>query len=147
MFASCLVPKCFCTVVTNSFPIAIALGQSDAATIIFCPGDYLSSESAVIGADAIEFLERHTVDRCLIGASALSASGPSEAVRGFAAVKRAMIHQGAVSQLLVDCEKFGRRSLARVARLSEITSVVCDEAPVGDLATALSQADVEVLIA
>lgn len=136
-----------CTVVTNSFPVAMTLGQSETVKLIICPGDYLSSESAVIGTDTIAFLERHQVDRCLIGASGLSAFGPSEAVRGFAAVKRAMIRQSAISQLLVDCGKFGRKSLALVGQLSDLTSVVCDAPPAGGLTDALGHADVEVLVA
>lgn len=136
-----------CTVVTNSFPVATTLGQSENAKLVFCPGDYLPSESAVIGTDTTEFLGRHQVDRCLIGASGISAEGPSEAVRGFAAVKRAMLRQSRASQLLVDCEKFGRKSLTLVGQLSELTSVVCDAAPEDDLAEALKQAEVEVLVA
>ncbi len=136
-----------CTVVTNSFPVAMTLGQSDAAKVIVCPGDFLPSESAVIGGDTLEFLGRLTVDRCLIGASGLSEAGPSEAVRGFAAVKRTMLRQSAVSQLLVDSQKFGRRGLMQIGRLSDLSTVVCNEPPAGALAVALSQATVEVLIA
>ncbi len=136
-----------CTVVTNSFPVAMALGQSDAVKIIFCPGDYLSSESAVVGSETVEFLQRYVVDRCLIGSSGFSEVGPSETVGGFAAVKRAMLRQSVDSQLLVDCEKFGRTNLALVGALSEISSVVCDVAPVGGLAEALDLAGVEVLVA
>lgn len=136
-----------CTVLTNSFPVAMALGQSEAAKVIFCPGDYLPSESAVIGTDAVEFLERHSVDRCLIGASGLSEDGPSENVRGFAAIKRAMLRRSKVSHLLIDCEKFGREGLAQVGDLSDMTSVVCDRAPDEELANSLRQSNVEVLVA
>jgi DeoR/GlpR family transcriptional regulator of sugar metabolism len=136
-----------CTVVTNSFPVAMALGQSDAVTLIVCPGEYLPSESAVTGPDTVAFLERHQVDRCLIGASGLSDAGPSEVVRGFAAVKRAMLRQSAISQLLVDSEKFGRKSLVLVGPVSDLTSVICDAAPVGGLSEALDAAQVDVLVA
>ena len=136
-----------CTVVTNSFPVAMALGRSGVAKIIVCPGDYLPSESALIGTDTIEFLDRHAVDRCLIGASGLSETGPSETVRGFAAVKRAMLRNSAQSHLLVDSEKFGRKNLSLVGRLSELTSVVCDAVPEGVLAEAVERVGVEVLAA
>ena len=136
-----------CTVITNSFPVAMALGQSEATKVIICPGDYLASESAVIGTDAIEFLERHCVDRCLIGASALSERGPSEAIRGFAAIKRIMLRQSAVSHLLIDGEKFGRKSLAKVGSLSDVSSIISDQAPAEDLAESLDRANVEVIVA
>ncbi|EPX77773.1 DeoR/GlpR family DNA-binding transcription regulator [Litoreibacter arenae] len=136
-----------CTVLTNSFPVAMALGQSDAAKVILCPGDYLPSESAVVGTDTIEFLERHTVDRCLIGASGLSEDGPSEAVRGFAAIKRAMVRRSGVAHLLADSQKFGRKGLARIGNLSDITSIVCDRPPDEGLAKSLRHSNVEVLVA
>ncbi|WP_121024526.1 DeoR/GlpR family DNA-binding transcription regulator [Litoreibacter meonggei] len=136
-----------CTVITNSFPVAMALGQSEAANVIICPGDYLPSESAVIGTDAVEFLARHSVDRCLIGASGIAEAGPSEAVRGFAAIKRAMLRQSAIAHLLIDGQKFGRKSLAQVGNLSDVSSVVSDQAPAEELAASLKRANVEVLVA
>lgn len=136
-----------CTVLTNSFPVAMALGQSDAASVIICPGDYLASESAVIGTDAIEFLERHTVDRCFIGASSLSEDGASEAVRGFAAIKRTMLRRSRAAHLLIGSEKFGRRGLAQIGDLSNLTSVICDRTPDETLAKSLRQSNVEVLVA
>ncbi len=136
-----------CTVVTNSLTAAMTLGQSDAAEVILCPGDYMASEAAVVGTDAIEFIERHSVDRCLIGASGLSEAGPSETVRGFAAIKRAMLRQSKHAHLLIDCEKFGQNGLAKVGTLSDIASVVVDRAPTGELALALMEGRVEVKVA
>ena len=136
-----------CTVITNSFPVAMTLGQSETAKVIVCPGDYLPSESAVIGTDTTEFLARHSVDRCLIGASGISEGGPSETVRGFAAIKRAMLRQSTVSHLLIDGQKFGRKGLAQVGDLSDMTSVICDHAPAEELASSLRQSNVEVLVA
>jgi len=135
-----------CTVVTNSLPVAMALGQG-AADVILCPGDYLPAEAAVVGTDAVEFLQRHQVDRCMIGASGLSANGPSETVRGFAAIKRAMLRQSAASHLLIDGGKFGREGLARVGALGALGSVVVDRAPGGALRSALARAGVDVVIA
>lgn len=136
-----------CTVITNSFPVAMALGQSEAASVIMCPGDYLPPESAVIGTDAIEFLERHSVDRCFIGASGISEGGPSETVRGFAAIKRAMLRRSTVSHLLIDGRKFGRKGLAQVGDLSDMSSVISDREPEEELANSLRHANVEVLVA
>lgn len=135
-----------CTVITNSLPVAMALGRGK-AEVILCPGDYLATESATVGTEAIEFLERYNVQRCMIGASGLSVEGPSESVRGFAAVKRAMIRQSATSHLLIDCEKFGRRGLAGVGALGDIGSIVVDRKPEGELQAALAAAKVEMVVA
>ena len=136
-----------CTVITNSLPIATAVGQGGAAEVIVCPGDFLPSEAAVIGTDTIAYLDRFNVARCFIGASALSIAGVSETVRGFAAVKRAMLARSRAAHLLVDRSKFGRTGLAHVGALAEIASLVTDRAPEGDLDRALSEAGVEIAVA
>lgn len=136
-----------CTVVTNSLPVAMTLGQSIAAEVILCPGDYLPSEAAVVGVDTVEYLAAHKVDRCLIGASGLTADGVGEAIRGFASVKRAMLRQSREKHLLIDGEKFGKPGLSNVSALSELTSVVVDRTPDPDLNAALTGAEVEVIVA
>ncbi|MFV0514460.1 MAG: DeoR/GlpR family DNA-binding transcription regulator [Jhaorihella sp.] len=135
-----------CTVLTNSLPVAMTMGQSDAAGVMLCPGDYLASESAVVGADAVEFIERHSVDRCFIGASGLSGDGASETVRGFAAIKRAMLRRSALVHLLIDSGKIGARGFARVGGLDRLSSVVTDAAPGGALGRALENAGVAVMV-
>ncbi|MEM1429819.1 MAG: DeoR/GlpR family DNA-binding transcription regulator [Pseudomonadota bacterium] len=135
-----------CTVVTNSLPIAMALG-SGAAEVILCPGDYLSAEAAVVGVETVDFIERHSVDRCLIGASGLGAEGPTEAVRGFAAIKRAMLRQSAQAHLLIGGDKFGKRGLARVGAMAHLSSVVTDTAPDEALSAALAAAGTELVVA
>ena len=136
-----------CTVITNSLPVAMALGQSAEISVILCPGDYIASEAAVVGPEATEFLARHNVDRCLIGAAGFTTEGPSETVRGFAAIKRVMLRQSANRHLLVDGEKFGKRGLFQVGGLETITSVVVDRAPSPIVKTALENAEVGVLVA
>ncbi len=136
-----------CTVVTNSLPIALTLGRSSAAEIILCPGEYLASESAVVGADAVEYLASHNVDRCFIGASGLSTTGLSESVRGFAAVKKTMLAHSKTHYALIDGGKFGKTGLSRVGELSTLTSIIVDRTPEPTLMTALTDANVEILIA
>ncbi len=136
-----------CTVVTNSLTVAMTLGQSASAEVILCPGDYLPSEAAVVGTDTVDFLRRHNVDRCLIGATGMSETGVSETIRGFAAVKRTMLDRSSACHLLIDSGKFGRSGLARVGPLAGITSVVVDRRPKAELAKALSAKCVETLVA
>lgn len=136
-----------CTVVTNSLTVALTLGQSPAAEVILCPGDYLASEAAVVGTDTIEYLARYRVDRCMIGASGLTRAGITETVRGFAAVKRAMLAACEVSHLLIDSDKFGRSGLSRVGPLSDLVSVVTDSRPDPEMAEALDAGGVEIVIA
>jgi len=135
-----------CTVLTNSLPVAMALSHAD-VRVMLCPGDYLPEEAAVVGTDTVDFIARHHATRCMIGASGLTEDGPCEAVRGFAAVKRAMIRRSAAAHLLVDSDKLGRPGLTDVAALRDLASVVVDAAPGAGLGRALARAKVEVQLA
>ena len=135
-----------CTVITNSIPVAMTIGHG-APEVILCPGEYLPAESATVGTETLEFLERFNVDRCVIGASGLTALGPSETVRGFAAVKRVMLQRATIRHLLIDSQKFGHKGLANVGELADLQSVVVDAKPKGDLLSALDGADVDILVA
>ncbi|WP_424972741.1 DeoR/GlpR family DNA-binding transcription regulator [Dinoroseobacter sp. S76] len=135
-----------CTVITNSIPVAMTLGHGP-AQVLLCPGEYLAAESAVVGTETLEFLTRFNVDRCLIGASGFSEEGPSESVRGFAAVKRTMLQRASQRHLLIDAEKFGRKGLAHVGDMSLLHSIVVDRPPQGPLRNAIEAASVETVVA
>ena len=135
-----------CTVITNSIPVAMTIGHG-VPEVILCPGEYLPAESAVIGTETLEFLGRFNVDRCLIGASGLSKEGPSETVRGFAAVKRLMLQRAAKRHLLIDSLKFHRKGLAHVGELADLHSIVADARPKGELLSVLDGAGVEIAVA
>lgn len=134
-----------CTVITNSIPVAMTIGHGT-PQVILCPGEYLPPESAVIGTETLEFLARFSVDRCLIGASGLTEEGPSETVRGFAAVKRVMMARARESHLLIDSDKFDRKGFSRVSALGDLTSIVSNRRPKGELLSAIDGAEVDILV-
>ena len=133
-----------CTVITNSIPVAMTIGHG-APEVLLCPGEYLAAESAVIGTETLEFLARFSVDRCVIGASGLSSEGPSETVRGFAAVKRMMLSRADKKHLLIDSHKFGRKGLTQVGALADFDSIVVDSRPSGKLLSSLKEAEVDIV--
>ncbi|WP_373050627.1 DeoR/GlpR family DNA-binding transcription regulator [Thalassovita aquimarina] len=135
------------TAITNSLQVAMALGQSSATRVIMCPGDYLPAESAVTGTDAIEFIGRHNADQTFIGASGISERGVSEAVPGFAAVKRAMMRQSPQTHLLIDGNKFGQDCLDIIERPAAFRTVIADRAPEKALKQALVGAGVTISVA
>ncbi|AXT29287.1 DeoR/GlpR transcriptional regulator (plasmid) [Ruegeria sp. AD91A] len=135
-----------CTVITNSIPVAMTLGHG-AAEVLLCPGEYLAAEAATIGSETLAFLSGFNVDRCLIGSSGFSEEGPSESIRGFAAIKRMMLARAATRHLLIDSDKFGRKGLAHVGNLEGLDSVVTDTKPKGELQSAISSAKVKILVA
>ncbi|MCA0941632.1 DeoR/GlpR family DNA-binding transcription regulator [Salipiger pacificus] len=127
------------TAITNSLQIGMILGQSANARVILAPGHYLPQEVAVIGVDTCDYLAGFHVDACFLGAAGLSTAGVTEAVEGFAAVKRAMMRQSATCRFLIDASKFGLTQLDVVARFDEMDTLVSDRAPDGALATHLSE--------
>lgn len=135
-----------CTVITNSLQVAVTIGHGT-PEIILCPGEYLAPESAVIGTETLEFLARFNVDHCLIGASGLSEDGPSETVRGYAAVKRMMLQRARCRHLLIGSEKFDQRGLSLIGDLGDLSTVVTDARPRGPLLSALDGAGVEIHVA
>lgn len=135
-----------CTVITNSIPVAMTLGHG-AVQVLLCPGEYLAAESATIGTETLEFLSRFNVDRCMIGSSGFSVEGPSETVRGFAAVKRMMLQRANKRHLLIDSEKFGHKGLAHVGDLKGLDSIVTDIRPKGELLGVIEAAGVNILVA
>lgn len=135
-----------CTVITNSIPVAMTLGHGT-PEVLLCPGEYLATESAVVGTETLEFLARFNVDRCMIGSSGFSEAGPSESVRGFAAVKRMMLNRAAWRHLLIDSDKFGRKGLSHVGDMADLNSIVVDKPPRGSLSSALEAASVETVLA
>lgn len=135
-----------CTVITNSIPVAMTLGHC-APNVLLCPGEYLPAESAVVGTETLEFLNRFQVDHCMIGASGLCPEGPSEVLRSFAPVKRAMLERAKHRHLLIDSGKLGIRGLTLVGTLDDLDTIVIDRGPEGDLLGALENAEVNILVA
>jgi len=135
-----------CTVITNSLPVAMTLGQGP-ADVMLCPGEYQHDENAVVGTETLEFLGRYRVDRCMIGASGISVEGVSETVRGFAAVKREMLRRANLRQLLIGADKFEQRGLAHVGDLDEFHTFFTDAWPQAHLLNTVKTLGIDLRVA
>ncbi len=135
------------TVITNSPAIAATIGVNEAMRIILCPGEYDAREGGVFGPHTLEFVQRLRADRLVMGASGLDETGPTEAIPGAAAVKRAMMGRAKQTTLLVDATKYGQQHLELVCPLQDIGEVVVDRKPAAGLAAALRKANVSVQLA
>lgn len=113
-------------VVTNSTGVASVAGGNPTFRVILCPGTYDNREGSVLGEDTVEFISRYNADVTIIGASGVTEDGPNDAISGAAAVKRAMIGRSLSTILVVTHDKFGRASLERVCRLTQISDLVTD---------------------
>jgi DeoR/GlpR family transcriptional regulator of sugar metabolism len=131
------------TVITNSIGVASVAGANPTFRVILCPGTYDSREASVFGEDTVEFISRYNADIAIIGASSLSADGPSDMISGAAAVKRAMISRTLSTALVVTNDKFGRNSLERVCGLGELSDIVTDREPQPALRAVIEAAGTE----
>lgn len=130
------------TVLTNSIPVAGALGSSETISVILCPGDYSPREAAVYGDETVSFLLRFRANRAFIGASGLGVEGLMDANRAASGVKRSMLRQSDERILLVDHSKFNQRMVSIVEPLSAIDAIISDVPPKGALLDALNEAQV-----
>jgi DeoR family transcriptional regulator, glycerol-3-phosphate regulon repressor len=131
------------TVITNSIGVASVAGANPTFRVVLCPGTYDSREASVFGEDTVEFIRRYNADIAIIGASSLSADGPSDMISGAAAVKRAMIARALSTALVVTNDKFGRNSLERVCGLGELSDIVTDREPQPALRAVIKAAGTE----
>ncbi len=135
------------TVVTNSFSVAMALGANPTFNVTSCPGSYDAHEGSLTGSDTIAFLDRFNANWAVIGASGIAPDGPSEASRGGAAVKRAMLGRARQNMLLIDHSKFDVLSLEIICPLARIERLVTSEPPRGALQKALGKSGTDVTVA
>lgn len=135
------------TVVTNSLPVVTTLGVNAAIRVIMCPGDFIAEEGGVFGQNTVDFIRRFNGARAVIGASGLSAQGPTEARSDAVWVKRAMMDMSQRRMLLADASKFDSGYLELICPPSQLTDMVTDRKPTGALAEALRDAHVKLHVA
>jgi DeoR/GlpR family transcriptional regulator of sugar metabolism len=135
------------TVITNSQGVANALVDIEGARVVFCPGDFSGRERGVYGSETVAFLNRFYADAAFIGASGLTADGPTDVVSQACWVKRSMVDRASRTVLLVDAGKFGQKHLEIVCPLSRLAGLVTDRAPTGPLAQAVAAAGIELTVA
>lgn len=135
------------TVITNSIGVVTALGPSETARVLVCPGTFVHREQGIYGTEAVDFLDRYHADRAVLGASGLTRQGATDADSEAAWIKRKMIERAERCTLLIDHGKFDLRALAVVAPLDAIDDLVTDKMPPTELAEALHGAGATVHLA
>jgi DeoR family transcriptional regulator, glycerol-3-phosphate regulon repressor len=133
-------------IITNSLAIAAVAG-SVAVQVVMCPGTYDAGEDSVQGEDTIEYLGRFSPDLAVIASSALSPSGASDAQRGSANVKRAMLRGAARTILVIEQHHLGHSALQQICPLSALAEIVTSGRPPAAIAAACRRAGVKLTIA
>lgn len=135
------------TVITHSFGVATVLSLNPTIKVIMAPGEYYASEGAVHGAQTIRFLSELTADWVVLGASGITATGPSDALMEAADVYRTMISRSECCMITADHTKFDRQAVAQFSHWSDIDCLVTNCLPENALNQALMDESVKIELA
>jgi DeoR/GlpR family transcriptional regulator of sugar metabolism len=115
------------TVATNSIDIAAAVLRRADLQLILIGGAVDPAVGGSVDASAVQAVSQMNIDRCLIGACAISSqSGVSAFSMADAAFKRAVIAASAHVVVLATTDKLSARAAHRVAALDEVDCLVVE---------------------
>jgi DeoR family glycerol-3-phosphate regulon repressor len=135
------------TVITNSADVARTLATVNGNTVFMAGGQLRGDNGAALGIAAVEFLRRFKVRHAIVTAGAVdAAAGPMDFDLQEAELARTVLEAGEIRTLVTDHSKFGRRALVTIAPFATLDRLVTDAAPPRDLADALAEAGVEVVL-
>ena len=123
------------TVVTNNMNVANILVNNPGCEIMVAGGALRRSDGGLVGDLTTQFFEQFKVDFAVIGASALDQDGDLlDYDLAEVRVSKAIIRQARKTFLVCDHSKLSRSAPARLASLSEVTTLFTDRALPPDLA-------------
>jgi len=135
------------TVLSNNINIINILIGTPSKELILVGGAVRQSDGAIVGEDAVEFIERYKVDYAIIGASALDADG---SVLDYDArevsVARAILRNSRIKILVCDSSKFDRSAPIRICALQDLDYVVTDQMPPLEFIEAARLGQTEILV-
>lgn len=135
------------TVITHAFGVATVLSMNPTIRVIIAPGDYDSTEGAMVGAHTLNFLNQYAVDYAILGASGITAEGPSDALIDCGMIYNAMTQRADKCMVVADHSKFDMTYPARYASWQQIDWLVTDRSPTGPMLNMLQKSQVEIVIA
>lgn len=123
------------TVITNDLRIAKFIAAIPRFRLLVTGGELLGSVFTLVGTRAVDFLHDYIADWCFLGADAIDIdAGITNTNTSELPVKRAMLAIAHTSIAVADHSKIGRRTLARVAGIDEIDTIITDDAVSENLA-------------
>ena len=136
------------TVVTNALNIAVELAVHDHIHLIVTGGAPRPKSYELVGPLAVASLAQVSLDEAIIGVDGLSAQfGATTVDPGEAEMGRQLGAAARRVTVVADATKLGQASLARMLPLTTISRLVTTADPEPELAAALAQAEVEVVLA
>jgi DeoR family transcriptional regulator, fructose operon transcriptional repressor len=135
-------------VITHAVPIASLIANSPALQLELLGGRVRGLTRAGVGPHTIRQLGDLRPDIAFVGTNGVHADfGLSTPDSLEASVKAAIVHSARRVVVLADSSKLDEETLVRFATLKDVDTLITDAPPAGELAGALADADVEVVIA
>jgi DeoR family transcriptional regulator, fructose operon transcriptional repressor len=148
LFAAELAKRRNLTVVTNNLGLPATLPADCCSNVYILGGEYKGDAQVTVGPVGFVSAGNITVDSAVIGVGGIAIKeGLTTTVLEECSMILAMICAARRTIVLADATKFGHRSFAHIATLERIQILVTDEAPPIDLAQALQESGVEVIVA
>lgn len=134
------------TVVTNSLVVASELADRPGLDVLVCGGRVRAGDLALSNTTATDFFDTVYPDIAFLGSGGLHAeAGLTDYHPDEIGVRKVVLHNARRSYALVDAGKFDRIASNRVTGLAQLTGVVVDTEPTGDLRRALHDAHTEIV--
>lgn len=132
--------------ITNNINVASLMRPYAQNKVLIAPGEVRSSDGAVIGEAAVDFVRQFSVDFAVIGASAIDADGALldydyREVR----VAQAIIDNARHVILAADATKHERAAPVRIGHLSQVHSFVTDRCPSADFRQRVAGFDIRMI--
>ncbi len=135
------------TVVTNSLGVPAAVPPNAARGVYLLGGHVRQELQVTIGAVGFADAGPLSADTAILGVGGVSVRGLSTTMLEEAAMMAAMMDSARRVIVLADSAKFGASVLAHIAPLASVHVLVTDAQPPPNLAAALDEAEVEVIVA
>ncbi len=134
-------------VVTNSLPVANLFTSSDRADLVFVGGYVHARTGVCLGPYANEMLSRLRVQRAVLSVAGLDSSGYYNSNMLLVETERVMMQSADEVIVVADSTKLGHTSLVHVCELSEIDTLVVDNAISREWRSRLIAAGVRLVVA
>jgi DeoR/GlpR family transcriptional regulator of sugar metabolism len=116
------------TVMTNSLSVMNCLAGNPQIKLVVLGGNFDIKNHALFGMEAVDFLERHYLDKVFFSCRAVNMlQGLSDSDEQVAALRRMIISRGEKKILIADHSKFGQSSFLSIADLGQIDYCITDE--------------------
>lgn len=135
------------TILSNNINIINMMMTENPKNLILVGGSIRLSDGAIVGDEAVEFINRYKVDFAVIGASAMDADGAiMDHDAREVAVARAILRNARSRILVCDGSKFDRSAPVRICDVGALDFIVTDRPVPREFAAAAQSAGTRILV-